>query len=173
MTRKTTQRLVMSAVMAALCCVATMIFRIPIYSTNGYIHFGDVFVILSGFLLGPVYGMAAAGIGSMLADVFSPYAHYAIPTLLIKALAALVAALIFRALQKRNAKLTLSTVLAGIGAALVVVLGYFAVEATIFGYGIGAAASMPMNAIQGGVGMIISSILLPPLLRVPYFKEML
>ncbi|MGI6269672.1 MAG: ECF transporter S component [Candidatus Howiella sp.] len=173
MTRKTTQKLVMSAVFAALCCVATMIFRIPILATNGYIHFGDAFVILSGFLLGPVYGMAAAGIGSMLADILAGYAHYAIPTLLIKALAALAAALVFRALQKRKIKLVPSIVLSGLCAALIVVLGYFAVESTILGYGIAAAASIPMNALQSGAGVVISTILLPLLLRVPYFKEML
>lgn len=173
MTRKATQKLVMSAVFAALCCVATMIFHFPTPVTDGYIHFGDAFVMLSGFLLGPVYGMAAAGIGSMLADILSGYAHYAIPTLLIKALAALAAALIFRALQKRKINLVLCAVISGLCAAAIVVLGYFAVESTILGYGIAAAASMPLNALQGGMGIVISALLLPLLLRISFFKEML
>lgn len=66
-----TTKLVFAALFAALTTVATMFIH---YTTlKGYIHLGDCMVLLSGFLLGPVYGAAAGGIGSMLADVFSGY----------------------------------------------------------------------------------------------------
>ena len=68
--------LVIAALFAALTCVATMIFTIPLPG-KGYLNTGDCFVILSGCLLGPVYGGLAAGIGSALADLILGYALYA------------------------------------------------------------------------------------------------
>ena len=63
MTEKT-KKLVLAALMCALTCVATMVIRIPT-PTMGYIHPGDALVLPCAFLLGPVPGALAAGIGSM------------------------------------------------------------------------------------------------------------
>ena len=62
-------RLILAALFAALTCAATMLIHIPMPATNGYINLGDCVVLLSAFFLGPVYGMAAGGIGAMLADL--------------------------------------------------------------------------------------------------------
>ena len=48
------KKIVMTALFAALACVATMSIRIPTPGTGGYIHPGDAIVILSGVVLGPV-----------------------------------------------------------------------------------------------------------------------
>ena len=74
MSDKKVQKLVVSALMAALTYVATMVVRIP-SPMNGYVNLGDCFVLLSGWLLGPWYGGAAAGIGSMLTDLLSGYGY--------------------------------------------------------------------------------------------------
>ena len=74
--------------LAALCCVATMIIKIP-SPLKGYLNLGDCVVLLSGWLLGPAYGFAAAGIGSALADIFSGYVIYAPATFIIKGLMAI------------------------------------------------------------------------------------
>ena len=58
------KKIIMTALFAALACVATMSIRIPTPGTGGYIHPGDAIVILAGIILGPVYGMLAGGIGS-------------------------------------------------------------------------------------------------------------
>ena len=55
-----TLRLVMAALLAAMTCVATMVIKIPITATGGYINLGDCIVLLSGILLGPLYGGLAA-----------------------------------------------------------------------------------------------------------------
>ena len=68
----TTKRIVTASMLAALVCVATMIIKIP-SPLKGYINLGDCVVLLSGWLLSPLYGFLAAGIGSALADVFSGY----------------------------------------------------------------------------------------------------
>lgn len=173
MTRNNTQKLVLAAVFAALCCVATMIIHVPTPGTGGYIHLGDAFVILSGILLGPVYGAAAAGIGSMLADILSGYAQYAIPTLIIKALAALAAALLFKMFKGKKLHLSVSVIPSGLTSAVIVVLGYFLAESTFLGYGIGAAASMPLNFVQGVAGTVIAAILCPILNKIPYLRDLL
>ena len=41
----------MTALFAALACVATMSIRIPTPGTGGYIHPGDAIVILAGIIL--------------------------------------------------------------------------------------------------------------------------
>ena len=58
------KKIVMTALFAALACAATMAIRIPTPGTGGYIHPGDALVVLSGILLGPIYGGLAAGLGS-------------------------------------------------------------------------------------------------------------
>ncbi|MBO5489614.1 MAG: ECF transporter S component, partial [Eubacterium sp.] len=78
------QKIALTALFAALTCVATMVIRIPVPATGGYLNLGDGFVILCGILLGPAYGFLAAGIGSGLADLLAGYTQYVPGTFLIK-----------------------------------------------------------------------------------------
>ena len=94
------RKMVLAALMAALTYVATMVVKIP-SPMQGYVNLGDCCVLLSGWILGPWWGGAAAGIGSMLTDLLNGYAHYAPGTLVIKALDAIVAALIVKALGRK------------------------------------------------------------------------
>ena len=80
----------MASLLAALCCVATMIIKIP-SPLKGYLNLGDCVVLLSGWFLSPLYGFLAAGLGSALADVFSGYVTYAPATFVIKGIMALIA----------------------------------------------------------------------------------
>ena len=59
-------RIVFAGVMAAIICVIT-IFRIPLGQSQ--VHFANSMCLLSGLLLGPAWGGAAAGLGSALYDV--------------------------------------------------------------------------------------------------------
>ena len=68
MSDKKIKSMVMAAVMAALTYVATTVIKIPA-PTGGYVHIGDGLVLLCGWILGPWWGGAAAGIGSMLVDL--------------------------------------------------------------------------------------------------------
>ena len=80
-----TRKLVYAALFAALTCVMTMIVKIPVPATGGYVNLGDSVVLLAGWVLGPMYGGAAAGLGSMLADLVSGYPLYAPGTFVINA----------------------------------------------------------------------------------------
>ena len=156
-----TRSLVRAAMFAALTFISTYIIKIPTPGTGGYIHPGDAFVILSGVLLGPVYGTAAAAIGSALADILGGYFFYAPVTFIIKGIIAFVVAIIFRGSAFKNRSDRTRCILGGLFAALFVPLGYFAFE--IFVYGTGAVASIPANFIQGISGLVISNILFVPL----------
>lgn len=160
-----TAKIVFSALFAALCCVATMVIRIP--SPLGYLNLGDGICLLCGLLLGPVYGFLAAGIGSALADLLSGYAVYAAPTLVIKGGLAVVAVLLFRLWGKKIQKRIWALLPACLIAELLTPAGYFVFELAV--YGSGAAAAIPGNAAQAAVGVAVA-LALYPILRIA-FKE--
>lgn len=71
---KSVYRVAAVGVFAALVFVSNMV-SIPIPVAIGdvsRIHLGNIFCLLSGFVLGPVGGGLAAGIGSALYDVTNP-----------------------------------------------------------------------------------------------------
>lgn len=154
-TKSNIQKIVISAMFAALTCVATMLIKVPVPATNGYLNLGDGIVILSGWLLGGIYGTAAAGIGSMLADILLAYPAYAPGTLIIKAVCALVAFAVYKMLSGKSHSLVIRIVSATL-AEVCMVLGYFIYESLLLGYGLGAALSIVPNMIQGAGGIIIS-----------------
>lgn len=160
---------VLTALFAALTCVATSLIHIPIPATNGYINLGDGVVLLGAFLLGPVYGAAAGGLGSMLADILLGYAAYAPGTLVIKAAMALCAALLFGALREKTRAAAL---IAGALGEVIMVLGYFAYESTLLGYGLAAAASIGANCIQGAGGLAVSVLMYHALFAVPSVRRL-
>ena len=155
MSDKKIRTMVTAAVLAALACVATMVVQIP-SPMNGFVNLGDCFVLLSGWLLGPWWGAAAGGIGSMLADLLLGYGHYAPGTLVIKGLMALAAALLYKALGKNTA----ASLVSGLVGEVIMVAGYFGYAALLLGKGIGAAASIPGNLVQGAVGLVAGFLLM-------------
>ena len=165
MKQMSTFRIVITALFAALICVATMLIQIPIPATGGYANLGDGIILICAFLMSPAYAVTAAGLGSALADILVGYASYAPATLLIKAGVALIAACIFRKLGKdKNARFTLAVMIAaGILAETFMVLGYFFYEAVILGYGLAAAGAIIGNIGQGVVGVIVGCIIAPVL----------
>ena len=164
----TTKTIVFAALLAALACVATMIIKIPT-PLGGYIHAGDAVVVLAGFLLGPVWGALAAGLGSGLADVISGYVLYAPGTFVIKAVVALLAGWIIgtKLIKNEFAK----ALVAGIIGGIVMVGGYMLYEAVFMGFGIGAAANIPMNCIQGAFGAVAGAALYIALSKTNYFNK--
>lgn len=160
-----TQRLVLTALFAALTCVATLVIRIPTPGTSGYIHPGDALVILSGLLLGPGPGFLAAGLGAGLADLIGGYTLYVPATFLIKGIIAALCGLIIRRTPDTTKGRTLAVVLGGLVDTLLVAGGYLLYEYTL--YGAGAIASVPANIIQGIGGLVIALILSPALSVLP------
>lgn len=169
-----TYKTVITAMFAALICVATMLVQIPIPATGGYANLGDGIILMCAFLMQPVYAVLAAGIGSALADILSGYVSFAPGTLIIKAGVALIAALIYRRFSKNGAgrKLFCVILTAGIAAEIFMILGYFAYEAIVMGAGFGAAGGILGNVGQGVVGIIVACAVVPALLRADGIKAL-
>ena len=130
--------LILAAMFAALTCVATMIIHIP-SPIGGYFNLGDCMVLLSAFVLGPVWGTAAGGIGSALADVICGYFIYAPGTLVIKALMALPPS---------------GSLLGSVAAEIIMVVGYFLYELPLFGYAPSLESAVTTNLPQAAVGLV-------------------
>lgn len=163
------KKLILTALFAALSCVATMSIRIPTPGTGGYIHPGDAIVILSGVILGPVWGFLAGGIGSALSDLIGGYFIYVPITFVIKGLVALAAGLLYQKVGKNQKSRYIAVILSGVADIILVAGGYFVCE--FFIYGAGAAASIPANIIQGVGGLVISCILYPILISIPNVRQ--
>ena len=154
--RTTTKKVVFAAMFAALVCVATMLVKIP-SPLKGYINLGDCMVLAAGFVLSPVYGFMAAGLGSMLADLFAGYALYAPVTFLIKGVMALIVCFGVRYFARRMGKLGAKLVF-GVLAEIVMIGGYFLFEGVLYGFG-ASLVNIPANAVQGVAGVLLGVLL--------------
>lgn len=164
------KKIVTAALFAALACVATMSVRIPTPGTSGYIHPGDAIVILSGVILGPGWGLLAAGIGSAMADLLGGYFIYVPITFVIKGAVAFAAGTIYQKIGNTEKSRYAAVILGGVCDILLVAAGYFVCEVMLYGAA-AAAASVPANIIQGISGLVIGVVLYPVLLAVPDIRQ--
>lgn len=158
MENKRLVKLVVSAMFAALCCVSTMIIRIPTIGTNGYVNIGDTIVLLSAWMIGGVYGAAAAGIGAGLADLLASYVTYVPGTFVIKFLMAIIAYAVYKGMIKAKIKKVVSYIVSAVLAEAVMVVGYLFYEGIFLGYGMAAVASVGSNVIQGVACLVLGII---------------
>lgn len=174
MRKSTSFKVILTAMFASMVCVSTICIQIA-SPVGGYVNLGDALVLMSAFLLGPVYGAAAAGIGSALADLLTGYAYYAPGTLIIKAGIALIAWLLLACIDKKLAKLprALRMAVAAIPGEIFMVVGYLFYAWVCLGYGAGAAASVPGNCMQAIAGIVIACVLTPVVEKPQEIQEML
>ncbi len=154
--------LVLMGVLMAMTVVMTMIIRIPVPATQGYIHLGDSMVILSVFILGKGKGALTGGLGAALADILGGYATFAPITFCAKALLALVLGLFMDIVSRPATKKGTGKALAVLGAVLggiVMIAVYYVAEGFMYGSFITPVAEIPMNAIQVGVGAVLAGLL--------------
>lgn len=153
-----TKKLVNAALFAAIICAVTFFPKIP--SVNGYIHLGDAMILVAAFIMGPVFGGAAAAVGSALADLISGYVIFIPGTFVIKFLTAAVAAYVFMLLKKALPKLKFANyILSGIVGEAIMVLGYFLYETLIYDAA-GAAAGIVGNLCQAAGGIVVSALIM-------------
>jgi uncharacterized membrane protein len=159
------KELALLALFMALVAVATMIVRVPIPQTNGYMNLGDSMVLLSGIYFGPALGFMAGGIGSALADIFGGYYQWAPWTLFIKGLEAMLMGFSIKYLKINTTKITPFIILCFIVSTAWMVLGYYVTE--VFMYDQKAAlAEVPANLLQAGGSVILATLLLPTFSRI-------
>jgi uncharacterized membrane protein len=146
-------KLIAAALFAAIVFIATLVVQIP--AVFGYVNLGDCFVALCGAFLGPVYGFAAAGLGSALADLLFGFGIYAPVTFFIKGLMAL---LIGISAKKGNLTIGRAICLSALGEVFMVVT-YFLYECFALGIGFAAISAVPYNAFQGAIGTVAFTVI--------------
>ena len=148
--RNNLKKIAYAGVLAALVFIGT---ELHIPTAIGHINLGDLVILVSSYILGPLAFFPAA-IGSTLADLLAGYPQYAVATFIIKGVMGLVAGI----LLKRNAegkthlvrKLSVSLV-----TELIMIAGYFAFESLPFMYGVEAAlGSVIPNGIQASAAVV-------------------
>ena len=166
------KRLSFTAMFAALCCVATVLISIPL-PASGYFNTGDVFVLLSAWCLGPIYGVAAAAIGSALGDLFLGYALYAPVTFFVKGLTAFIACVtcwFFKKLIKKHSLDSVSRVISAIFGELMMIAGYFLFECVLYGV-LGAAPNLLGNSLQAACCTVCATLIVTALYNVKVVRK--
>ena len=153
------KHLALTALFASLCLVGTLVIAIPL--PTGYFNVGDVFVLLAGWCLGPLYGSVAAGMGSALADIIAGYAIYSPFTFVIKALDAFSAYMVWRLLKKCIHKERFDILPRAISALIgegIMVVGYLLTETMLYGF-YGAIGAVLGNTLQGACCITLALML--------------
>ena len=142
----------MIGIFAAVICVLTMIVPIQLPATQGYINIGDVGVMISGILFGPIIGGISGGIGSAIADlILAP--QYALATLLIKGLEGFAVGIIANP-RKFYQKINYRDVIAVLCGGLIMVFGYLIFETIVYGFPSALIEFFLNGIIQFGLGAI-------------------
>ena len=152
--------LVACALFAALTCIAGFI-SVPL--PMGYANCGDIVLLMGAYLLGPVYGPIAAGLGASFTDLFMGYVVYIPGTVVIKALMALACVGICRIASKKRGFSLIGFAFGAVIAEIIMIFGYYIYESVCLGYGFGGAlASLSGNAVQALAGALGSTLLVIP-----------
>ncbi|MFW9773504.1 MAG: ECF transporter S component [Promethearchaeota archaeon] len=141
-----------AAIFSAFTCGLTLLF--PLLFPQGFINIGDLAVMITAVLFGPIIGFTAGGIGPMLADFILGYPQTALFTLIIKACEGFVVGFISNP-RKHYKKINYQDIVGLIIGGLIMVFGYFFVELYIFRDPGWAFGELPLNfGVQFGVGVI-------------------
>lgn len=141
-----------AAIFSAFTCGLTLLF--PLLFPQGFINIGDLAVMITAVLFGPIIGFTAGGIGPMLADFILGYPQTALFTLIIKACEGFVVGFISNP-RKHYKKIHYQDIVGLIIGGLIMVFGYFFVELYIFRDPGWAFGELPLNfGVQFGVGVI-------------------
>lgn len=165
-------RIAAVGVFAALVFVSNMI-SIPIPVAIGdvsRIHLGNIFCLLSGFVLGPVSGGLAAGIGSALYDMTNPaYIASAPFTFVFKFLLAAVCGWVAyaRGNDGGNHRMNIFAAAAGSVTYMILYLGKALIQGLLLGNEPGAVmVSVATKAATSGINAIIAVVVSVPLCAV-------
>lgn len=150
MKRPGAMMIAIAAMMIAVTTVFTLMIRVPVPATQGYINFSDVAIYFASAAFGPWVGLVAGGLGAALADILGGYAQFAPLTFLAHGLQGLVAG----ALARRSVRPAV-LIVAWLAGTLVMVGAYFLGEGLVLtGWG-PAIIEAPFNLLQNVVGGLI------------------
>jgi uncharacterized membrane protein len=140
----------LAALLIALTTVFTLLVRVPVPATQGYVNLSDVAITFAGLIFGPWVGLVAGGIGAGLADLLGGYAQFAPLSLVAHGLEGLVIGWL-----GYGRKTVAGMIPAWLAGAAVMVAGYLLGEGFILTGWPAAIAEMPMNALQVIIGGVV------------------
>jgi uncharacterized membrane protein len=144
----------LTGLMIAVVAAFTLLIRIPIAATGGYVNLSDVAVFFTAFTLGPIPGLVAGGVGTGLADIIGGFPEFAWLSFIAHGLEGYLAGYI--ALRGVGGR---SMFLGWLVGAAAMVTCYFLGEALIL-TGIGPAlGELPFNVLQVIIGGVVGAAL--------------
>lgn len=149
-------KLATAAVLAAIVCVATLIFTIPIPATTGYFNLGETTIYVAALLFGSFVGGFAGGVGAAIADMLvAP--QFAIGTLITKSCEGIIVGFLNQKLIAKTGKAYAAAIVAIIVGGLEMVFGYLIYEQLVLNYSLViAAGEAPFNVVQMLVGLVVA-----------------
>lgn len=141
-----------TALSIALVCVGTMVIQIPI--PLGYMHFGNICIILVASLFSPSTALLAGGVGSALSDLFTGYPQWIIPTLIIKGFMGYAACKVMHNKDEASNMFSVRTIVGAVVAIVIMVAGYFVAGSILYGSIYTGAAQIPGLSLEGVCGIV-------------------
>ena len=138
------------AVLAGLTAVLTILPRIPIPGTQGYVHLGDAAVVFTALVFGPFTALLAGGLGTAAADLLGGFAQWAPISFVAHGLQGFLIGLLAR---RRPASVPLAIAASVVGVAAMA-SGYFLGGLPIEGLG-KTVFALPWNLVQTAVGVVL------------------
>lgn len=147
----TVKELTTTALSIALVCVGTIVIQIPI--PLGYMHLGNICILLIAYLFSPTTACLAGGVGSAMADLITGYPQWILPTLIIKSLMGLAASKLLHSKGQSAAILSIRGLMGSIVGIVIMIIGYFIAGSIIYGNIYTGAAQIPGLSIEGLCGI--------------------
>lgn len=154
-------RIVICGLGLAIVFILTAYIAVPI-GQFGYVNVGDCAIFLFSTILPPSLSFLVGGIGSALADLHLGYTHYAIFTLFVKGIEAII---VSTCIHRFPTKVKLLSFILG---AVFMVMGYYFSDAILYGDYVVAFSGVGFNSMQGMISFTIASILFPIFKKITY-----
>ena len=151
-----TKDLVETALLTTLVFVATAFIniRLPILSSGGLVHLGNVILFAAAILFGKKKGAIAGAVGMAIFDLSSGWALWAPFTLVVRGIMGYIVGTIAYS-NNKNGDNFLINILAVFVSGIWMIIGYYITEVILYGNLLAPVASIPGNITQLAVGLVL------------------
>ena len=162
--------LVLTAILATLVLISTMInIKLP-FGQGGLIHLGTGMLFIVAILFGPKKGALAGAIGMGLFDIFGGWVIWAPTTIVARALQGYIVGKIAWSKGHRGDSLKLN-IFAAVASTPVMLAVYYIGQGIMYNNWVAPLASIPGDLIQSVIGLLIAIPVCIWLKKTPYFKK--
>lgn len=152
MKRFSAKKITIAALSIALVCISTAIIHIPI--PLGYMHLGNICILLCSYLFPWDIGLLAGGVGSALSDLLTGYPQWVLPTLIIKGIMGYAGSKITHAGKTPARMLSARTFIGALVSIVIMIAGYTIAGGIMYGSVATGLAQVPGLTTEGIIGII-------------------